>query len=222
RVDDGTGLSNARAIDATTVTILARPVADAGGNRETCSGEAILFDASGSFDPDGGLLAYEWDFGDGTGSDLINPSKTYERPGVYPVTLRIRNETGSEYGTALDRIAALVREGPIADAGPDRVVCSNQRIRFDGSNSTDADGAVNAFAWTFGDGNTGSGDTPVHVFKRPGDYTVTLTITGDAIGACSPLDSDTAKYTVIAAPELAILGSDRAAAGMEATFSAGL
>lgn len=219
-VDDGTGLSNARAIDATTVTIMARPVADAGGNRDVCSGEPILFDASGSVDPDGGLLAYEWDFGDGSGSDLINPTKTYEQPGVYSVALKVRNETGTEYGTDLDRIAALVREGPIADAGPDRTVCSNQQVRFDGSGSTDADGAVNAFAWSFGDGGSASGETPQYIFKKPGTYSVTLTITGEARGACSPLDTDVAEYIVVAAPELSIGGPDRAAAGMPDTFTA--
>lgn len=222
RVDDGTGLANARDIDATTVKIRARPVADAGGNRDVCSGEPILFDASDSVDPDGGLLLYSWDFGDGTGSDLINPTKTYEYPGVYPVTLRVRNETGTDYGTDLDRIAALVREGPIADAGEDLKVCANAKVRFDGSGSTDADGAVNAFSWTFGDGGTGSGDTPVYVFSRPGTYTVTLTITGEAQGACSPLDSDTAQVVVIPAPELSVEGPDRAAAGTAAAFAANL
>lgn len=220
RVDDGTGLSNARAIDATTVTIQTRPMADAGGNRDVCSGEPILFDASASVDPDGGLLLYSWDFGDGSGSDLINPTKTYEQPGVYPVTLRVRNETGTEHGTDLDRIAALVREGPIADAGPDMTVCSNQQIRFDGSGSTDADGAVNAFDWTFGDGSTGNGENPVHVFTRPGTYNVTLTITGEARGACSPLDDDIAKVTVIAAPELVMVGPERVGSGIATLYTA--
>jgi PKD repeat protein len=222
RVDDGTGLANARSIDATAVTIRSRPLAVAGGNRDVCSGQPILFDASASADPDGGLLQYAWDFGDGSGSDLINPTKTYERPGVYPVTLLVRNETSSQYGSATDRIAALVREGPIADAGGDRLVCSNQRVRFDGTGSTDADGAVNAFAWTFGDGNSGSGETPTHVFTRPGTYEVTLTITGDATGDCSPLDADTARITVVAAPELAVSGPDRAAAGVATAWAAGL
>ena len=220
RVDDGTGLANARAIDAATVTIRARPVADAGGNRDVCSGEPILFDASDSVDPDGGLLLYSWDFGDGTGSDLINPTKTYEYPGVYPVTLEVRNETGTEYGTDLDRIAALVREGPIADAGADLQVCANTKVRFDGTGSTDADGAVNAFSWTFGDGGTGSGDTPEHIFTRPGSYMVMLTITGEAQGACSPLDTDTAEVEVLPAPELSLIGPERVAAGDTAGFAA--
>lgn len=222
RVDDGTGLSNATAIAATTISINSRPVANAGGNQDVCSGEPILFDASDSTDPDGGLLLYAWDFGDGTTSDLINPTKTYERPGVYPVTLSVRNETGTQRGSDLDRIAALVREGPIADAGGDRTVCTNQRVRFDGSQSTDSDGAVNDFAWTFGDGNTGRGETPVHIFRKPGTYSVTLTITGETTGSCSPLDTDVARIDVVAAPNLDVIGPDRAAAGMAAFYKASL
>ncbi|WP_406648052.1 PKD domain-containing protein [Aliisedimentitalea scapharcae] len=221
-VDDGTGLSNALSTDATTVSVRARPMADAGGNRDVCSGQPILFDASASADPDGGLLLYEWDFGDGNTSDLINPTKTYEQPGIYPVTLKIRNETGTDWGTAMDRIAALVREGPISDAGADRTVCSNQQVRLDGSGSTDADGAVNAFAWDFGDGKAANGETPLHIFSRPGTYTVTLTITGEARGGCSPLDSDTAIYKVIAAPELKVETNDRAAQGLDHLMSLSL
>lgn len=220
RVDDGTGLSNATAIDATTVVVNARPLADAGGNRDVCSGESILFDASDSVDPDGGLLLYSWDFGDGTVSDLINPTKIYENPGAYPVTLRVRNGKGTEWGSDVDRIAVLVREGPIADAGADMTVYTNQPVRFDGSGSTDADGAVNAFSWTMGDGGTASGERPEYRFKTPGTYPVTLTIQGEAVGDCSPLDTDTASIEVLPAPEQVIVAGDRAAAGLPAPFEA--
>ncbi|MEL6450683.1 MAG: PKD domain-containing protein [Pseudomonadota bacterium] len=220
RVDDRTGLGNATAIDATTVVVNARPLADAGGNRDVCSGEPILFDASDSVDPDGGLLLYSWDFGDGTTSDLINPTKTYENPGAYPVTLRVRNGKGTEWGSDVDRIAALVREGPIADAGPDLTVYTNQAVRFDGSGSTDADGAVNAFSWTMGDGGTASGERPEYRFKKPGNYPVTLTIQGEANGNCSPLDTDTANVTVLPAPAQTIVAGDRAAAGLPTPFAA--
>ncbi|UWR11607.1 PKD domain-containing protein [Sulfitobacter mediterraneus] len=219
RVNDGTGLKNAKAIDTTVVTIKTRPIAMAGGNKDVCSGQPILFDASDSSDPDGSLLLYSWDFGDGETSDLVNPSKTYEQPGAYPVTLTVRNGTGTDWGTAVDRIAALIREGPISDAGEDMTVCTNQAVRFDGSGSTDADGAVNSFAWTFGDGGTASGERPEYRFKKPGNYVVNLTITGEALGACSPLDTDTVNVEVVAAPAQAIVGSERAAAGMPANFS---
>jgi PKD repeat protein len=219
-VDDGTGLSNATARDATVVTLNARPVAMAGENREACSGESILFDASASVDPDGGLLLYDWDFGDGSTSDLVNPTKIYESPGAYPVTLQVQNGSGTLWGRDIARIAALVREGPIADAGPDMTACANQSVRFDGSGSTDADGAVNAFQWAFGDGGIASGDQPEHRFQAPGNYAVTLTIQGEAIAACSPLDTDVVNVRVTAAPSQEIVSSDRAAAGFPATFSA--
>ena len=52
------------------------------------------------------------------------------------------------------------------------MACTNQTVRLDGSGSSDADGAVNAFSWNFGDGSTGGGERPTHVFERPGTYTV--------------------------------------------------
>ena len=222
RVDDGTGVGNARAIDATTVVVNARPVADAGENREVCSGESILFDASNSVDPDGGLLLYEWDFGEGTTSDLVNPTMIYETPGAYPVTLRVRNGKGTDWGTDMDRVAVVVQEGPIADAGPDLTVYANQAVRFDGSGSTDVDGSVNAFSWTLTDGGTLSGERPEYRFRKPGTYVATLTINGEAVGDCSSLDTDTATITVLAGPSQDIVAADRAAAGVAAQYSVAL
>jgi len=221
-VDDGTGLGNAVAVDSTRVVIDARPIAVAGGNRDVCSGDAILFDGSASVDPDGGLLRYEWDFGDSTGSNIVNPSKTYESPGVYTVTLTVRDESGLSLGVHADRIAAVVREAPIADAGLSLRACTNQTVRLDGSGSSDADGAVNAFSWNFGDGSTGGGERPTHVYERPGTYTVTLTITGDARGACGALDTDETTVAVVEAPRIEIVGPERVAADATVSFDAAL
>ncbi len=221
-VDDGSGLGNAVAVASTRVVIDARPLAVAGGNRDVCSGDAILFDGSASKDPDGGLLLYDWDFGDGTRAEIVNPSKTYERPGVYTVTLTVHDESGLPIGVHSDRVAAVVREAPIANAGPPIQACTNQTVRLDGSHSTDADGAVNAFSWNFGDGSTGGGERPTHVFERPGSYTVTLTITGDARGSCGALDTDETTVNVIAAPQISIVGPDRVAEGVPTAFDAAL
>ncbi|QGQ20154.1 PKD domain-containing protein [Cellulomonas sp. JZ18] len=51
--------------------------------------------------------------------------------------------------------------------------------RVDGSRSSDADGAVSAWAWDFGDGATASGRSAEHAYATPGTYTVTLTVTDD-------------------------------------------
>jgi len=220
RVHDGTGLGNAGATDATRVIVNSPPVAVAGGNRTVCSGETIPFDGSDSRDPDGGLLRYVWDFGDGTRQEIVNPTKVYERPGTYAVSLTVRDESGSPRGVHTDRIAVIVRESPIAQAGSDLVACTNETIRFDGSRSTDADGAVNLFSWNFGDGSTAGGAQPTHIYERAGEYTVVLTITGDSQEQCAAVDTDETRVTVLPAPELAIAGPGRVAAGVAATFSA--
>ena len=56
--------------------------------------------------------------------------------------------------------------------------CTLLSCTFDGSGSTDSDGQINAYAWTFGDGGTATGATPpAHGYAAGGTYTVTLTVT---------------------------------------------
>jgi subtilisin-like proprotein convertase family protein len=57
-----------------------------------CPGEAITFDGSSSFLPNGStVIAHEWDFGDGTTDNVSWPTVThqYTEPGVYHVVLTI-------------------------------------------------------------------------------------------------------------------------------------
>jgi PKD repeat protein len=52
-------------------------------------------------------------------------------------------------------------------------------VTVDGSDSTDADGSISTYAWTFGDGSTASGETASHEYEEAGTYSVTLTVTDD-------------------------------------------
>lgn len=52
-------------------------------------------------------------------------------------------------------------------------------VAFNASSSSDIDGSITNYAWNFGDGSTGSGVQPTHVYGLPGSYTVTLTVTDD-------------------------------------------
>ncbi len=54
-------------------------------------------------------------------------------------------------------------------------------VPFDASGSSDPDGSIARYDWSFGDGKTLSsgGPAPRHVYKKPGDYKVTLTLTDD-------------------------------------------
>ena len=52
-------------------------------------------------------------------------------------------------------------------------------VRFDGSASADPDGSIASWAWTFGDGATGSGSATTHMYQEAGSYTPSLTVTDE-------------------------------------------
>jgi PKD repeat protein len=219
-VDDGTGLWNATATAAITVVINRSPVAVAGVNKDACAGDIVVFDGSASQDPDGGLLRYSWDFGDGTGADIVNPTKIYTRGGVYPVTLTVEDESGFPNNSHTARMVVRVDESPIAVAGPDQMVCANAEVRFDGSASRDFDGVVNRYSWNFGDNTVSGGEKPIHVYREPGDYRVFLTIQGDQAGQCDNSHSDEMTVRVIEAPVARIDAPERIPVGAPARFDA--
>ena len=60
--------------------------------------------------------------------------------------------------------------------------CAQLSCDFDASTSSDSSGTLTGYAWTFGDGSTGGGETVSHGYVTAGDYPVTLTVT-DGSGA---------------------------------------
>ena len=59
---------------------------------------------------------------------------------------------------------------------------TNLVASFDGSTSTDPDGTITGYAWTFGDNATGSGVKTTHTYAAGGTYTVSLKVTDNAGG----------------------------------------
>ena len=52
----------------------------------------VMFDATSSHDPDGEILAYLWDFGDGTVDSGPLASHTYDTEGSFAVTLQVTDD----------------------------------------------------------------------------------------------------------------------------------
>ncbi len=55
--------------------------------------------------------------------------------------------------------------------------CTDLACSFDGSASSDSDGSIASYSWTFGDGNTATSATPSNTYGSAGTYTVSLTVT---------------------------------------------
>ncbi len=113
------------------------------------------------------------------------------------------NGRDSSYGYGLLRIDSLLADmggcGETPNVAPTATLsdaCTNLACAFDGTASTDSDGTIASYAWTFGDGNTGNGATPSHTYANAGTYTVTLTVT-DNDGAT---DSASTSITVTSPP----------------------
>ncbi|MEO8128061.1 MAG: glycoside hydrolase family 44 protein [Bryobacteraceae bacterium] len=68
-------------------------------------------------------------------------------------------------------------------------------VSFDASASSDPDGTIASYAWTFGDGGTGTGKTTVHTYSAAGSFTATLQVTDNAGASAS-----TSKTIVVTAP----------------------
>jgi hypothetical protein len=149
------------------------PTADPGGPYQGLPNTEISFDGSDSSDPDGDELTYAWTFGDGESGTGVTPTHTYTSAGTYNVCLTVNDGTidSDEVCTT-----AVINTPPIADAGGPYLGAVNTDIPFDGSSSSDPDGDDLTYAWDFGDGNPGTGETPTHSYTTAGIYEVCLTV----------------------------------------------
>ncbi len=133
-------------------------------------------------DSDGDAIsAWHWNFGDGSTSDVQNPTHRYPNGGTFTVTLTVtdaRGVTGSKSKT-------LTVEGPpnvpptAAFTWTPESPAQNQAVTFT-STVTDSDqpaGTAFTYAWDFGDTATSTVANPQHAFVNKQTYTVKLTVT---------------------------------------------
>ena len=140
-----------------------------------CTGAACQFDATGSFDPDGSLASYVWDFGDGTTGSGATVAHQYATGATYRVKLIVTDQGGA-MGFALRTVSA--NAPPVASS---TVTCDGPVCTFDASASSNPDGTISRFYWTFGDGAFQLRGVPTVTHTYPtGTFLVKLVIVDNA------------------------------------------
>src|SRR6202035_4202872 len=97
-------------------------------------------------------------------------------PGSYTVTMTMTDPLTGSTGSAQRTLSVNDLPSASFTLAPSPAT-AGAPVAFSGGASTDPDGSIASYAWSFGDGSTGSGATPSHVYGKPGTYTVTLTVT---------------------------------------------
>jgi hypothetical protein len=185
--DDG-----AIATDQVEITVTAPanqpPLADAGPDQTLSDADDLGFltvtlDGSGSSDPDGTIVSYEWSATGVTIPNGVAPTATFP-VGTTIVTLTVTDDDGA---IATDQVEITVtvpaNQPPLADAGPDQVVTDTDGlgaldITLDGSGSSDPDGSIVSYAWSASGVSIPNGVAPTASFPV-GTTVVTLTVTDD-------------------------------------------
>ncbi len=162
------------------------------------TGESITFDASPSSDPDGSIVKYYWDFGDGTTTTGVFAEHAYTSEGVYTVILTVKDDDGSTDTATSDK--TVLNRGPVATfTNSPKTVYSGGTVVFDASSSYDPDGTIISYVWHFGDGASDTGVMTAHSYTDHGIYTITLAIV-DNDGAVSQTSHT---VTVLNSPPIA-------------------
>jgi PKD repeat protein len=142
--------------------------------------QTVTFDAS---DPtlDGKLIAYAWDFGDGSAGAGRTASHQYTDAGTFSVTLTVTDTAGLK-GARSKSLTVGAGDLPTAafvfsPAAPG----IGEPIVFDASASTaTAPRHIVSFEWQFGTGRSATGMIVSKTYDTAGTYNVTLTVTDDA------------------------------------------
>jgi PKD repeat protein len=165
------------------------PVSDPAGPYTGTEGVPLVFTGSGSYDPDGTIAAYEWDFGDGDRGTGVAPTHTYAQDGTYTVALTVTdNDDETNRSTTT---ATIADTEPTVDFSASPTSGEEALTVTFTDNSTSHDGIV-AWNWDFdNDSVTDSTEqNPTQEYAEDGVYTVSLTVTESDGGSDTMTKSD--------------------------------
>jgi len=170
-VTDDEGQTGSDNVDILVLNVNQAPLADFSVNVNDLT--ANFVDASS--DADGTIVSRTWNFGDGSSSVAVNPSRTYAAAGTYVVTLMVTDNHGAVRETSRNVTVTAPPANVAPIAGFSFTV--NQATATFVDASSDPDGNITSRLWAFGDGSTSTATHPMRTYAVSGTYAVTLTVT---------------------------------------------
>ena len=140
-----------------------------------CEGDAIEFTNTSTISS--GTMKYDWDFADGSSSDLASPFHSYTTGGNYQVKLIVTSNYGYK-----DSSIKTVNVYEVPKPNFDFVnACEGAPITF--TDASTLPGGAPTYVWNFGNGSpNGTGATTAKQYAQPGIYAVTLFV---EVNGCS-------------------------------------
>ncbi|MGN6803113.1 MAG: PKD domain-containing protein [Ginsengibacter sp.] len=139
------------------------------------------------------ITSRQWDFGDGktlTTTSGGTVSHTYANPGSYNVRLSISDAGGCTSSTSNVYHFVSVNGPKAAFTNYGTSFHMDVPVQF--YNQTNNYSSYNTtYQWNFGDGSTSTDYYPSHIYTKPGNYTVTLTVQNHDTGC-----GDTVSHTI--------------------------
>ena len=162
------------------------PIANITGPHVGYVNETMVFFAYFSYDADGYIIGYRWDFeNDGVYDtewvkDFII-AHSYSNTGNYSIRLQVEDDDGavttSEPHNIYIKSLEIPLQLPIPQINGPYSGYNKEKVTFNSNGSYDPDGTIVNYTWYFGDGNISYLENPVHTYAESGNYTVTLKIT---------------------------------------------
>ena len=125
-------------------------------------------------------VAWQWNFGDGGTSTQQNPSHTYLSNGTFNVTLTITTAFGCTNTITKTQFIKILKPVLNVSNAPNGGCIP---YTFNPVPNVSAIDGVASYSWNFGDGGTGTGFSPTHIYTDSGTYDLKLVITTN--GGCT-------------------------------------
>jgi PKD repeat protein len=184
-VTDSVGRSNtaSQTISVTSVT-LGVPNITVSPTPPVAVNQQVFFTSTTTIGSNGRpIVAYTWNFGDGTNASGQNVTHVYTGALTYTVLLTVADDQGH---TSSATTLINVQTSPIADftitpTAPSAPTGTTASVVFDGSVSkTLGGGTIVSYSWKDSVGRTATGPVVTGLFFAPGTYTMTLTVADSA------------------------------------------